>query len=59
MFITVVVVVVSDLISISTDKTNQLHEGLKKVKIEENNSHEMLQSQNNILNKQSEGSLVK
>ena len=46
------------LISTATDKTNQLHGGLKKVKIEENNSNKLQRSQNNILNEQSEGSLT-
>ena len=51
-----IIVFVLDWITNSkaTDKTNQLHEGLKKAKIEENNSNEMHKSQSNILNKQSE-----
>ena len=40
--------------SAAINKTNQLHGGLKKVKIEQNNSNKMQQSQNNIFNKQSE-----
>ena len=47
-----------DLISTVTHKTNQLHGGLKKVKIEQNNSNKLQQSQNNILNKQCEGNLT-
>ena len=42
------------VISTATDKNNQLNRGLKKVNIEENNSHTFKTSQNNILNKQSE-----
>ena len=49
---------VLELYSTATDKTNQLN-GLKKVKTEENSSNKMQESQNNILNKQSEGNLVK
>ena len=52
-FITVFVL---DLIPTATDKTNQLQEGLMKVKIEEINSHKICKTQNNIL--KSEGILL-
>ena len=43
------------LSSIATDEISQLHGGLKKVKIEGNNSHKIQDYQNNILNKKIEG----
>ena len=47
------------LLSTVTDKVNQLHGGLKKVKLEEINSHKISSPQKFFLNQQSGGNLVK
>ena len=39
----------------ATDKSNQLHGGLKKLKVEEDISNNKHKSQNSILSKRSEG----